>query len=56
MFLKSVKTSPVSKALMPPPSNHTPLLTLVWLKDNRRDQDAAESSRKCFDTHVAPTG
>src|SRR6266511_1308408 len=36
----SMETAVAATDLLPSPSNQTPLLTLVWLKGNRRDCDA----------------
>ena len=43
-----------SQTSLPAPTNHTTLLTLVWLKGNRSNMMLGKSSRTCSVTHMGP--
>jgi hypothetical protein len=45
-----------SDALLPPPGNQTPLLTLVWLKGDRRELDASKIVENMFRNSSGPYG
>jgi Asparagine synthase len=45
-----------SDALLPPPDNQTPLLTLVWLKGDRRELDASRIVENMFRYSSGPYG
>ncbi len=48
--------SHTSDRLLPPATNHTPLLTLVWLKDNRQHQDARTLVKNMLRHSCGPYG
>jgi len=50
----SMKTK--ATELLPPPSNQTPLLTLVWLKERRREQDAHQIVKSMLSHACGPYG
>src|SRR4030067_3857817 len=56
MSVKSFKETISSGFLPSLPTNHTPLITLVWLKDGNRELDAIEIVKKMISYSCGPYG